>query len=215
MSRRELERRKYREALVPGLVLSAFVHVLLLGLGTFDVPPWNDAGPDRELRERSERWKEQSMELVTLRPASGLAAAESPAARAASGAEAGKEAATAERAPAIRIRPPSTSSVVLEPVTAPSPVFAVRLERLERQEDEEDRRLSASDLAALFPGRNETPRPTSRAAREASGEARDVGDRFRSVGGTRRAAPRGGGCVVRPGTAINRRFPEGITIGGS
>lgn len=206
MSRRELERRKYREALVPGLVLSALAHVLLLGLGTFDVPPWSDAGPDRDVRERAERWKEQSMELVTLR-----AATETPAAVAASGAGAAKEsAARVERAPAVR--PPSTSSVALEPVTVPSPVITARLER---QEDEEDRRLSASELAALFPGRNETPRPTSRAAREVSGEARDVGDRFRAVGGTRRAAPRGGGCVVRPGAAINRRFPEGITIGGS
>lgn len=206
MSRRELERRKYREALVPGLVLSAVAHALLLGLGTFGVPSWTDGEADREARERAERWKEESIEVVTVRPAPARTAAESRAGEAP--ARAGSAEAAASAAVASTIRTPSSPAVALEPVEAASPVVALRAERREEE------RLSASDLASLFPGRSEMPKPTSRAAREVSGEARDAGDRFRAVGGTRRAAPRGGGCVVRPGSAINRRFPQGITIGG-
>lgn len=209
MSRRELERRKYREALVPGLVLSAVAHALLLGLGTFGVPPWTDGEADREARERAERWKEESIEVVTVRLAQARTAAESRAGEASTRAgTAEAPTAAASAAEASTIRTPSSPAVALEPVDAASPVSALRAERREEE------RLSASDLASLFPGRSEMPKPTSRAARETSGEARDAGDRFRAVGGTRRAAPRGGGCVVRPGSAINRRLPQGITIGG-
>lgn len=203
MSRRDVERRKFRQALVPGLVLSALAHALLLGLGGFDVPAWTDAPPDRTREARAEEWEEESLEVVRVRARSSRPA-NGPAADATSARPVERAAASA---PAPVVRAPSAPALAAEPVDVPSVVVAVRAE--EREE-----RLSASDLAALFPGRSEMPRPTSRAAREASGEARDIGDRFRGVRGTQRAGPRGGGCIVRPGTAINRRFPEGITIGG-
>lgn len=203
MSRREMERRKFRQALVPGLVLSAVAHVLLLGLGGFGFPTWTEAPPDRTREDRVEEWEEESLEVVRVRARSSRPA-NGPAAGATSARPAERAAASA---PAPVVRVPSAPALAAKPVHVPSVVVAVRAE--EREE-----RLSASDLAALFPGRSEMPSPTSRAAREASGEPRDAGDRFRGVRGTRRAGPRGGGCVVRPGTAINRRFPEGITIGG-
>lgn len=206
MSRREVERRKFRQALVPGLVLSAVAHVLLLGLGGFGVPTWTDAAPDRTREDRADQWEEESLEVVRVRPRPTRVArtAGSPAAGATSARPAERAAASA---PAPAVRATAAPALAAEPVDVPSVMVAVRAE-------ERDERLSASDLAALFPGRSEMPRPTSRAAREASGEARDAGDRFRGVRGTQRAGPRGGGCIVRPGTAINRRFPEGITIGG-
>ena len=204
MSRREVERRKFRQALVPGLVLSAVAHVLLLGFGGFGVPTWTEAPPDRTREDRAEEWEEESLEVVRIRRARPSRAAGGPAAGATSTRPAERAEASAS-APVVRA--PSAPALAAKPVDVPSVVVAVRAE--EREE-----RLSASDLAALFPDRSEMPRPTSRAAREASGEPRDAGDRFRGVRGTRRAGPRGGGCIVRPGTAINRRFPEGITIGG-
>ena len=207
MSRREVERRKFRQALVPGLVLSVLAHVLLLGLGGVGVPTWTDTPPDRTPQDRADEWKEESLEVVTLRPRPTRAArtAGSSAAGASSPARPAERAAASAPAPVVRT--PASPALAAEPVDVPSVRVAVRAE-------ERDERLSASDLAALFPGRSEMPRPTSRAAREASGETHDAGDRFRGVRGTQRAAPRGGGCIVRPGTAINRRFPEGITIGG-
>lgn len=54
----------------------------------------------------------------------------------------------------------------------------------------------------------------SAAAREVSGEPRDVGDRFEGAGGTRRAGPSGGGCTANTGTIIDRRFPRGLAGGG-
>lgn len=204
MTRREVERRKFREALVPGLVLSAVAHLAILGLGAFEVPGWESAAPDREREARAEEWEEKSLEVVTLRPRPNRRAS-SPEAGAASAHRPSETAAAGAAAPTVRT--PSASSLAAEPVDVPTVALAVPTHETEE-------RLSASDLAALFPGRSETPKPTSRAAREASGETGNAGDRFRGVRGTQRAGPRGGGCVVRPGTAINRRFPEGITIGG-
>lgn len=207
MSRREVERQKFRQALVPGLVLSAVAHVLLLGLGDFGIPAWTEAEPDRDRQERAREWEEETLEVVTVqpRPVRAARAAGSPASGATSPARPAETAATSAPAPAVRA--PSAPALAADPVDVPAVMVAVRAR-------ERDERLNASDLAALFPGRSETPKPTSRAAREASGETGNAGDRFRGVRGTQRAGPRGGGCVVRPGTAINRRFPEGITIGG-
>lgn len=207
MSRREAERRKFRQALVPGLVLSVLAHVLLLGLGDVGIPAWTDAGPDRDRQERAREWEEESLEIVTVRPRPARAAAEGgiPAAGASSPARAAERAEALAPAPAVRA--PSASAPAPEPVDVPVVTVAVQVE-------ERDDRLSASDLAALFPGRSETPNPTSRAAREASDETGDAGDRFRGVRGTQRAGPRGGSCIVRPEGAINRRFPQDITIGG-
>lgn len=202
MSRREVERRKFRQALVPGLALSAVAHLALLGLAVLEVPAREESDPNRERQERAEERRDKSLEIVTVRPRPDRAAASDPAGRPSATAAAGAA------APAVGA--PSARRVATEPVDVPSVVVAVRRE--EREDREE--RLSASDLAALFPGRSETPRPTSRAAREASGDPGTAGDGFRGVAGTQRAGRRGGGCVVRPGTAINRRFPEGITIGG-
>lgn len=204
MSRREVERRKFRQALVPGLALSAVAHLALLGLAVLEVPAREESDPNRERQERAEERREKSLEIVTVRPRPDRAAASRPAG-ASPAARPSATAAADAAAPAVGA--PSARRVATEPVDVPSVVVAVRTE--EREE-----RLSASDLAALFPGRSETPRPTSRAAREASGDPGTAGDGFRGVAGTQRAGRRGGGCVVRPGTAINRRFPEGITIGG-
>lgn len=207
MSRREVERRKFRQALVPGLALSAVAHLALLGLAVLEVPAREESDPNRERQERAEERREKSLEIVTVRPRPDRAAASDPA----GAPPAGRPSATAAAgAAAPAVGAPSARRVATEPVDVPSVVVAVRRE--EREDREE--RLSASDLAALFPGRSETPRPTSRAAREASGDPGTAGDGFRGVAGTQRAGRRGGGCVVRPGTAINRRFPEGITIGG-
>lgn len=203
MSRREMERRKFRQALVPGIVLSLLAHVVLLGLGSFGLPAWTEADSNRDQQERAREWEEESLEVVNLRSRAARGA-KSPAAAASSARPAER---MASGAPAAAVRAPSSPAVAAEPVDVPSVMVVVAAE--EREE-----RLSASDLAALFPGGSEMPKPTSRAAREASGESRDAGDRFSGAGGTRRAGPRGGGCVVRPGTAINRRFPEDITIGG-
>lgn len=217
MSRRELERRKFREALVPGLVLSAVAHALVLGLGHFGAPSWQpDEAPDRP-EEVADRWQDRSLRVVATRSepapaaesraASAAATSDGAPSRAApSAADAGGADAPAPRTPS---RPVSTG-VALEPVEAPSADVALAAEG-----SGDEGRLTATDLAELFPSDGEMPEPASRAAREASGPARDVGDRFGAVGDTRRAAPRGGGCVVRPGAVINRRFPEGITVGGS
>lgn len=209
MTRREVERRKFRQALVPGLVLSAVAHLALLGLGAFEIPGREPTTPDREREARAEEWEEKSLELVTVRPDPERAerAAGNPEAGAPSADRASEAAATAG---AATVRVPPASGVAADPVEVPTAAIAVRTG--DTRETEE--RLSASDLATLFPGRSETPKPASRAAREASGEPRSIGDDFRGVRGTRRAGARGGGCIVRPGTAINRRFPEGITIGG-
>lgn len=212
MTRREVERRKFRQALVPGLVLSAVAHLALLGLGAVEVPGWETTEPDREREASAEEWEERSLEVVTLRPRPDRGAS-SPAARARS-APRPPESSAASAGPAPEVRPPSASSAAAERVDVPAVAIAVSRQETEEETSEADERLSASDLAALFPGRSETPKPTSRAARAASGEPRSIGDQFRGVRGTRRAGARGGGCVVRPGTAINRRFPEGITIGG-
>lgn len=217
MSRRELERRKFREALVPGLVLSAVAHALVLGLGHFGAPPWQPEEAPERPDEVADRWQETSLRVVATRhepaPAaeSGAATAEATSDVATSrpaptGADAGAADGAAPRTPAR----PATNGPAPEPVEAPRADL-----RLAAEGDGEEEQLTATDLAELFPGDGEMPRPASRAAREASGPARDVGDRFGTVGDTRRAAPRGGGCVVRPGALINRRFPEGITVGGS
>lgn len=215
MSRRELERRKFREALVPGLVLSAVAHALVLGLGHFGPPSWQpDEAPERP-EEVADRWQDRSLRVVATRSepapaaesraASGAATSDGAPSRAApSAADAGGADAPAPRTPS------RTAGVTVEPVEAPSADVSLAAEG-----DGEEGRLTATDLAELFPGDGEMPEPASRAAREASGPARDVGDRFEAVGDTRRAAPRRGGCVVRPGAVINRRFPEGITVGGS
>lgn len=206
MTRREVERRKFRQALVPGLVLSAVAHLALLGLGAFEIPGRESTTPDREREARAEEWQEKTLELVTVRPDPERAAG-SRDAGAASADRASEAAGTAGPA---TVRVPPAPSVAADPVDVPTVAIAVRT----GETRETDERLSASDLATLFPGRSETPKPASRAAREASGEPRSIGDDFRGVRGTRRAGARGGGCIVRPGTAINRRFPEGITIGG-
>lgn len=207
MSRRQMERRKYREALVPGLVLSAVAHALVLGMATFGVSLPEDT--DDAAEDRAERWEENSVQLVSVRPRS----APSAEARSAAGARANDDAAAEADAAAVaapRVRAAASAPVVAtERVDAP--LVAVRIRGERRQEG----RLSATQLAGMFPGGDQMPRPTSRAAREASGEHRDVGDRFRALGGTQRAGPSGGGCTVAPGAIIDRRFPQGITIGGS
>lgn len=204
MSRREMERRKFRQALVPGIVLSLLAHLVLLGLGNFGLPAWTNADSNRGHQEQAREWEEERLEVVNLR-SRAVRAAKSPAAGAASSARPAERVASSSAAPAVRA--PSSPALAAEPVDVPSVMVVVAAE-------EQEERLSASDLAALFPGGSEMPKPTSRAAREASGEFRDAGDRFSGARGTRRAGARGGGCVVRPGTAINRRFPEDITIGG-
>lgn len=203
MSRREAERQKFRLALVPGLLLSAVAHALLLGLGTIGVPLPGETEPAE--RERSEQPKERAIEAVTVRPEPTRTAD----GRTGSVASRGGSAEATATASAPRVRASPSPGAAMEPVEAPSVVVAVRTERTEEE------RLSATDLAGLFPGGNEMPKPASRAAREASGEAGNAGDQFPAVGDRRRAASRGSGCVIRPGTAINRRFPEGITIGGN
>lgn len=201
MTRREVERRKFRQALVPALAVSALAHLVLLGLGAFEIPGWEPT-PDRAQQEaRAEQWQERSLEVVNVRPAAERSAA-GPTSDAASA-----ERSSGASAAAPTVRTPSAPRLAAEPVEVPSVVVALRAEETEE-------RLSASDLAALFPGRSEMPRPTSRAAREASGEPSTLGDQFRGVRGTQRAGARGGGCVLRPGTAINRRFPEDIILGG-
>lgn len=208
MTRREVERHKFRQALVSGLVLSAVAHLALLGLGAFEVPGWETTEPDREREARAEEWKAESLEVVTLRPRPDRSAS-----RPGDGARSARrppETPAVSAAPTPEVRPASAPSVAPGRVNVPAVAIAVSRE----EANEADERLSASDLAALFPGRSETPKPTSRAARAASGEPRSIGDQFRGPRGTQRAGARGGGCVVRPGTAINRRFPEGITIGG-
>lgn len=205
MSRRETERKNFRRALIPGLVLSLVAHGLALGLLAFDVPLWPSDAEDATREERAERYTERSLEVVALRsPRSSPA---SPAEEAAA-AEASARAAEASTA-APSVRSPSTPSVSAEPVEAPTVVLAVVAER------RDERRLSATDLAGMFPGRSQVPKPTSRAARKASGEARDVGDRFEAIGGARNAGPRGGGCTTNPGSLINRRIPSDLTAGGS
>lgn len=203
MSRREMEREKYREALVPALIVSAVVHALVLGLGVYGVSmPEAD---DRSAEERAERWEENSIHVVSVRPRSSRAVAQ----RAGGGAPARASGAAAVSVAAPSVRDPSVAAVSTERVRAveAAPVV-LRTERRERE------RLSATELAGMFPGGDQMPRATSRAAREVSGEPRDVGDRFRALGGTRRAGPRGGGCTVGPGAIVDRRFPQGITIGG-
>lgn len=199
-----MERRKFRQALIPGIVLSLAAHLLLLGLGNFGLPSWTDTDSNRDREERAHEWADRSLEVVNLRPRA-VRKARNPAAGAASSDRRADRAASSAPAPAVRA--PSSPARAAEPVDVPSVMVAVAAE-------EGEERLSASDLAALFPGGSEMPKPTSRAAREASGESRDAGDRFAGARSTRRAGSSGGGCVVRPGTAINRRFPEDITIGG-
>lgn len=204
MSRRETVRREYRRALVPGLLLSVAAHVLLLGLGAVGVPPWEETepAPDERTTERSE----QVMEVVDVRPAPARTPARSVEASRPDTddpAEAGLR-----EAAAPSVRTPSSTALHAEPVPVPAPAAVIPVER--RRED----RLSATDLAALFPGDGDVPRPTSRAAREASGDGRRAGDGFRAPDDTRRVAPRRGGCIVRPGGVINRRLPRGIVIGG-
>lgn len=205
MSRRDLEKRKFREALVPGLIVSVAVHAVLLGLGAFGVPAPETR--DRADEGRLDRWEENSIRMVAVRAAPSRArdgGAGEPAPAAGSPTEAVARAtvdAPPERAPA------PAPTVAAEPVAVPVVAVPVRTERRER-------RLSATELAGMFPDGSQMPRATSRAARAVSGEHRDVGDRFRAPGGTRRAGPRGEGCTVGPGAIIDRRFPRGITIGG-
>lgn len=207
MSGREEGRRRYRRALVPGLLLSAAAHVLVLALVGLDVPAI-DVGeaPD------AERYQRSSLEVVAVRsrPARGSEAPDR-ARGALSPEQAGVSAPAAPAAspvdaPAVRV--PRSPDLTAEPVprTATSP--ALRLEERRRE------RLTATELAALSAGSAQMPRPTSRAAREVSGEPRDVGDRFEGAGGTRRAGPSGGGCTADPGTIIDRRFPRGLAGGG-
>lgn len=205
MSRRDLEKRKFREALVPGLIVSVAVHAVVLGLGAFGVPAPETR--DRAEEERLDRWEENSIRMVAVRAASSRArdgGAREPAPAAGSPSETVARI-TVDASPA-RPSAPATS-LATEPVAAPVVAVPLRPERRER-------RLSATELAGMFPDGGQMPRATSRAAREVSGEHRDVGDRFRALGGTRRAGPRGGGCTVGPGAIIDRRFPRGITIGG-
>lgn len=203
MSRREMEREKYREALVPALIVSAVVHALVLGLGVYGVPmPEADDG---SAEERAERWEENSIHVVSVRPRSSRAAAQ----RADGGAPARASGAASTAVAEPSVRDPSVAAVSTERVRAVEAVpVALRTETRERE------RLSATELAGMFPGGDQMPEATSRAAREVSGEPRDVGDRFRTLGGTRSAGPRGGGCTVGPGAIVDRRFPQGITIGG-
>lgn len=205
MSRRDAARRQYRRALVPGLVLSAVAHALVLGLLALDVPLREDPR-DRAVKP-ADRAQETGLEVVALRQRDARRPASTPGDGAAPPAETGERASEAAvRAPAVRT--PPSREMVTERVEAPAGAVPVPMD--ERREE----RLGAAELAALFPGSDEVPRPTSRAAREASGEPRDVGDRFQAVGGTQRAGTRGGGCTVTPGTAINRRFPQDLEFGG-
>lgn len=205
MSRRDLERRKFRQALVPGLIVSVAVHAVVLGLGAFGVP--GAEARDRADRERPDRWDESSIRMVAVRAApsrarDGGAGEPDPAAGSPSEAVAR---ATVDAPPARAPSPAPT--LAAEPVAVPVVAVPLRTERRER-------RLTATELAGMFPDGAQMPRAASRAARAVSGEHRDVGDRFRALGGTRRAGPRGEGCTVGPGAIIDRRFPRGITIGG-
>lgn len=203
MSRRNLERRKYRKALVPGLIVSAAVHALILGVGAFDVPVTEDS--DRDAEERTERWGDNSIRVVSVQPRTSRTVAERAVASAPARATAD---AVAVAAPAVHV-PSAGPSVSTERVRSAAAVTsALDAGRQDRE------RMSATELAGMFPGDDQMPRPASR-AREVSGAHRDVGDRFRALGGSRRAGPRGGGCIVAPGTIVDRRFPRGITIGGS
>lgn len=181
---------------------------MVLGVGGFGVslPDAGDGHPDPD--ERADRWMENSIRTVAVRARSSRAARDEATDLARADRSAPEAAATATvAAPPVRpaARAPAVSA---DRVDAPLVAVALRGERRERE------RLSATDLAGMFPGGDETPRPTSRAAREVSGEHRDVGDRFRGLGGTQRVARRGGGCTVTPGTIIDRRFPRGVTPGG-
>lgn len=205
MSRRDLEKRKFREALVPGLIVSVAVHAVVLGVGALGVPV--PETPDRAGEERLDRWEENSIRAVAVRggsarsPAGGAAR---PAAAMSSPSEAVARA-TVDASP-VRATDPAPT-LATEPVAAPVVAVPLRSERRER-------RLSATELAGMFPDGGQMPRAASRAARAVSGEHRDVGDRFRALGGARRSGPRGDGCTVGPGAIIDRRFPRGITIGG-
>lgn len=203
MSRRDSTRRQYRRALLPGLVLSVIAHALALGLGGFDVPLWTDGETSEE--DAVDRFQETTLQVVAVRRTEARRTSRADV-DGASSASAGPAEAGAG-APAVQ--PPRSPVLAVEPVPVPAPAPPLRSEERRRE------RLSATDLAALYPGSSEVPRPTSRAAREASGEYRDVGDRFGGAGGTRRAGPRGGECTASPGTIIDRRFPEGTTIGGT
>lgn len=204
MSRRERTKRQYRRALVPGLVLSVVAHALVLGLGGFDVPLWDDGETAEE--DRVERFEESSLQVVAIRsPTAARQRASDDAGEAGSPL---RSVARPSGAAAPAVRPPSSRNVTVEPVRRPTAVPTLRPDERRRG------RLSATDLATLYPGSNEMPRPTSRAAREASGEHRDVGDRFEAVGGTRRAGPSGGSCTGAPGAIVDRRFPQDIPSGG-
>lgn len=212
MSRRQEERASFRRAWTAGLAVSVAAHALLLALGAVGVPLWpDDESAAEEREERGERWEERSLQVVSVRAAGADAASASDAA-APSEASARSVAASGGEAGAVpAVRRPETASLDVEPARVPT--VAVTMPAEVREEE----RLSATELAGMFPGRDRMPRPTSRAAREASGPARDVGDRFEGIsrGGTRSAGPRGGGCVVNPGSLINRRLPRGLPFGGS
>lgn len=209
MSGREEGRRRYRRALLPGLVLSAAAHVLVLALVGLDVPEI-DLGEDVD----AERYERSSLEVVAIR-STPARRSEAPADRTRAARSSGKVGVSAPAASAARsadapaVRLPRSSELTAEPVPRPASSPALRLEERRRE------RLTATELAALSAGSAQMPRPTSRAAREVSGEPRDVGDRFAGAGGTRRAGPSGGGCTANPGTIIDRRFPRGLAGGGS
>lgn len=205
MDRRDDTRRRYRRALVPGLVLSIVAHALLLGLGGLDVPLRD--GDDRADRERAERHREPSLKVVAIRPSEAPPEA-TASSEASSPVRAPSRSAAASDAPPAGVRSPAAPTFAAEPVPVPTaaPVLGADGRR--------DERLTATELASLFPGSDQTPRPTSRAARRVSGEHRDVGDRFQGAGGARRVGPRGGSCTANPGTIIDRRLPRDVTAGG-
>lgn len=205
MSRRDTTRRQYRRALVPGLVLSAVAHALVLGLGGFDVPLWDD-GETAEV-DRVDRYEESGLQVVAVRPTSARQRASEETGEAGSPSRAVARPPGGDRARAVR--PPRSRSVTVEPVSRPTAVPTLRPDERRRG------RLTATDLATLYPGSSEMPRPTSRAAREASGEHRDAGDRFEAVGGARRAGPGGDSCSGAPGAIVDRRFPQDIPSGGT